>query len=86
MEESISCQWSMFRALLSIVQWWGFNVTVIIMNKWIFQVSIRVLLLPKFVPFSILLNGHAFYFSKFYGYVLSFRLITKFWIFDDFDC
>ncbi|XP_010242765.1 PREDICTED: UDP-galactose transporter 1 [Nelumbo nucifera] len=37
MEESISCQWSMFRALLSIVQWWGFNVTVIIMNKWIFQ-------------------------------------------------
>lgn len=27
----------MIRSLLSIVQWWGFNVTVIIMNKWIFQ-------------------------------------------------
>ncbi|CAN1784393.1 hypothetical protein LINPERHAP1_LOCUS16566, partial [Linum perenne] len=24
-------------SLLDIVQWWGFNVTVIIMNKWIFQ-------------------------------------------------
>src|SRR5438105_4180531 len=30
------------RAVLAILQWWGFNVTVIIMNKWIFQV--RVLL------------------------------------------
>ncbi|KAJ3681486.1 hypothetical protein LUZ60_015975 [Juncus effusus] len=29
--------WSMIRAILAIVQWWGFNVTVIIMNKWIFQ-------------------------------------------------
>ncbi|EFH63951.1 hypothetical protein ARALYDRAFT_476925 [Arabidopsis lyrata subsp. lyrata] len=28
---------SMFRSLLAILQWWGFNVTVIIMNKWIFQ-------------------------------------------------
>jgi len=27
------------RAVLAILQWWGFNVTVIIMNKWIFQVS-----------------------------------------------
>jgi hypothetical protein len=26
------------RALLAILQWWGFNVTVIIINKWIFQV------------------------------------------------
>ncbi|GJN39918.1 hypothetical protein PR202_gb29072 [Eleusine coracana subsp. coracana] len=25
------------RAVLAIIQWWGFNVTVIIMNKWIFQ-------------------------------------------------
>nr|ACG46317.1 hypothetical protein [Zea mays] len=25
------------RAVLAILQWWGFNVTVIIMNKWIFQ-------------------------------------------------
>ncbi|BAF16278.1 UDP-galactose transporter 1 [Oryza sativa Japonica Group] len=25
------------RALLAILQWWGFNVTVIIINKWIFQ-------------------------------------------------
>ncbi|CAL1362263.1 unnamed protein product [Linum trigynum] len=30
-------QGSVFRSLLAIVQWWGFNVTVIIMNKWIFQ-------------------------------------------------
>lgn len=29
--------WSVFRAVLAILQWWGFNVTVIIMNKWIFQ-------------------------------------------------
>ncbi|KAM0831113.1 hypothetical protein ACQ4PT_065760 [Festuca glaucescens] len=25
------------RAVLAILQWWGFNVTVIITNKWIFQ-------------------------------------------------
>lgn len=37
MEESLLCQWSAFRSLLAILQWWGFNVTVIIMNKWIFQ-------------------------------------------------
>ncbi|WZZ80772.1 hypothetical protein YC2023_101344 [Brassica napus] len=30
-------QWSLVRSLLAILQWWGFNVTVIIMNKWIFQ-------------------------------------------------
>ncbi|KAK1404124.1 UDP-galactose transporter 1 [Heracleum sosnowskyi] len=30
-------EWSSFRSVLSILQWWGFNVTVIIMNKWIFQ-------------------------------------------------
>ncbi|KAJ4965062.1 hypothetical protein NE237_016911 [Protea cynaroides] len=35
--ESRLCQWSMIRALIAILQWWGFNVTVIIMNKWIFQ-------------------------------------------------
>lgn len=29
--------WGMVRSLLAIIQWWGFNVTVIIMNKWIFQ-------------------------------------------------
>jgi solute carrier family 35, member E3 len=28
------------KAAGSILQWWGFNVTVIIMNKWIFQVTI----------------------------------------------
>ncbi|CAF2179437.1 unnamed protein product [Brassica napus] len=28
---------SVFRSVLAILQWWGFNVTVIIMNKWIFQ-------------------------------------------------
>uniref|UniRef100_A0A7N0TKL5 Sugar phosphate transporter domain-containing protein n=1 Tax=Kalanchoe fedtschenkoi TaxID=63787 RepID=A0A7N0TKL5_KALFE len=37
MEESVLCQRSVFRSLLAILQWWGFNVTVIIMNKWIFQ-------------------------------------------------
>ncbi|XP_043705875.1 GDP-mannose transporter GONST5-like [Telopea speciosissima] len=37
MEEILLCQWSVFRALLAILQWWGFNVTVIVMNKWIFQ-------------------------------------------------
>lgn len=36
MEEGL-CNWSVFRSLLAIVQWWAFNVTVIIMNKWIFQ-------------------------------------------------
>ncbi|WOG93838.1 hypothetical protein DCAR_0313125 [Daucus carota subsp. sativus] len=30
-------EWSSIRSVLSILQWWGFNVTVIIMNKWIFQ-------------------------------------------------
>jgi len=30
-------QWSVIRSLLAILQWWAFNVTVIIMNKWIFQ-------------------------------------------------
>lgn len=37
MEESLVCNWSACRAILAILQWWGFNVTVIIMNKWIFQ-------------------------------------------------
>ncbi|KAG6784172.1 hypothetical protein POTOM_009858 [Populus tomentosa] len=37
MEESVIFQWSVFRSVLAILQWWGFNVTVIIMNKWIFQ-------------------------------------------------
>ncbi|KAK4274019.1 hypothetical protein QN277_017311 [Acacia crassicarpa] len=37
MEESRICQGSVIRSLLSILQWWVFNVTVIIMNKWIFQ-------------------------------------------------
>ncbi|XP_073288276.1 UDP-galactose transporter 1-like isoform X1 [Primulina huaijiensis] len=37
MEESMFCQWSVIRSLLAIIQWWGFNVTVIIINKWIFQ-------------------------------------------------
>lgn len=29
--------WGVFRAVIAILQWWGFNVAVIIMNKWIFQ-------------------------------------------------
>ncbi|KAL2503570.1 GDP-mannose transporter GONST5 [Abeliophyllum distichum] len=37
MEESVLCQWSVIRSILAILQWWSFNVTVIIMNKWIFQ-------------------------------------------------
>ncbi|KAH8515919.1 hypothetical protein H0E87_004367 [Populus deltoides] len=37
MEESLIFQLSVFRSVLAILQWWGFNVTVIIMNKWIFQ-------------------------------------------------
>ncbi|GFP89798.1 UDP-galactose transporter 1 [Phtheirospermum japonicum] len=37
MEESILYQWTVIRSVLAILQWWGFNVTVIIMNKWIFQ-------------------------------------------------
>ncbi|XP_073135755.1 GDP-mannose transporter GONST5-like [Henckelia pumila] len=37
MEESFLCQWSVFPSILAIFQWWGFNVTVIIMNKWIFR-------------------------------------------------
>uniref|UniRef100_A0A6M2EYC9 Sugar phosphate transporter domain-containing protein n=1 Tax=Populus davidiana TaxID=266767 RepID=A0A6M2EYC9_9ROSI len=37
MEESVIFQLSVFRSVLAILQWWGFNVTVIIMNKWIFQ-------------------------------------------------
>ncbi|KAL0326180.1 UNVERIFIED_CONTAM: GDP-mannose transporter GONST5 [Sesamum radiatum] len=37
MDESKLCQWNVIRSVLAILQWWGFNVTVIIMNKWIFQ-------------------------------------------------
>ncbi|KAI4337811.1 hypothetical protein L6164_016183 [Bauhinia variegata] len=37
MEESLVCNWSVVRSLLAILQWWAFNVTVIIVNKWIFQ-------------------------------------------------
>jgi solute carrier family 35 protein E3 len=32
-----SGQSSVLRGILSVLQWWGFNVLVIIMNKWIFQ-------------------------------------------------
>ncbi|KAG6505180.1 UDP-galactose transporter 1-like [Zingiber officinale] len=37
MDESKVLHLGMLRAVLAILQWWGFNVTVIIMNKWIFQ-------------------------------------------------
>ncbi|URD78181.1 hypothetical protein MUK42_18558 [Musa troglodytarum] len=30
---------SLLRAVLAILQWWGPNVTVISMNKWLFQVK-----------------------------------------------
>jgi hypothetical protein len=35
------------RAVLAILQWWGFNVTVIITNKWIFQVPFPSHLAPS---------------------------------------
>ncbi|XP_047323931.1 UDP-galactose transporter 1-like isoform X2 [Impatiens glandulifera] len=38
MDEGRLCQWTAVRSILAILQWWGFNVTVIIMNKWIFQI------------------------------------------------
>ncbi|XP_052188201.1 UDP-galactose transporter 1-like [Diospyros lotus] len=37
MEEGRLCEWGVVRSILAILQWWGFNVTVIIMNKWIFE-------------------------------------------------
>ncbi|KAL5220054.1 hypothetical protein ABZP36_024767 [Zizania latifolia] len=37
MEEAKMRDVATIRAVLAILQWWGFNVTVIIMNKWIFQ-------------------------------------------------
>ncbi|KAJ7965578.1 UDP-galactose transporter 1 [Quillaja saponaria] len=37
MEENLLYDWSVIRSLLAILQWWTFNVTVIIINKWIFQ-------------------------------------------------
>ncbi|KAL5231594.1 hypothetical protein ABZP36_030370 [Zizania latifolia] len=37
MEEAKMGDVATIRAVLAILQWWGFNVTVIIMNKWIFQ-------------------------------------------------
>lgn len=40
-----SGQSSVLRGILSVLQWWGFNVLVIIMNKWIFQVCIFCLML-----------------------------------------
>ncbi|CAD5196328.1 unnamed protein product [Musa acuminata subsp. malaccensis] len=30
---------SMLGAVLAILQWWGPNVTVVSMNKWLFQVK-----------------------------------------------
>jgi hypothetical protein len=47
------------RAVLAILQWWGFNVTVIIMNKWIFQVSSvpSILILHPSIHPSILCLG-----------------------------
>ncbi|XP_004500551.1 UDP-galactose transporter 1-like [Cicer arietinum] len=37
MEDTFVSHWTLIRSLLSILQWWSFNVTVIIVNKWIFQ-------------------------------------------------
>lgn len=55
MDESKVLHLGMLRAVLAILQWWGFNVTVIIMNKWIFQV---MFLSPPFLP----LKSRDFYF------------------------
>jgi len=52
MEESVIFQLSVFRSVLAILQWWGFNVTVIIMNKWIFQV--RFLCFSFSIHFSMI--------------------------------
>jgi hypothetical protein len=52
MEETKLWNWGVIRSLLAILQWWGFNVTVIIMNKWIFQVpSLPSILLLSPFPF-----------------------------------
>jgi hypothetical protein len=52
MEEGKMGNVATVRAVLAILQWWGFNVTVIIMNKWIFQV-LPTLLRPYFSFFII---------------------------------
>lgn len=65
MEETRICHAGMLRSVLSILQWWAFNVTVIIMNKWIFQVLLffspnfydsltMYFLLPPFILFNLL--------------------------------
>lgn len=46
-------EWSVVRSILAILQWWGFNVTVIIINKWIFQVRYIV---TSFVRAFCMLN------------------------------
>jgi hypothetical protein len=40
-----------FRGLLAILQWWAFNVLVIITNKWIFQVRVQKILSDNFLEF-----------------------------------
>lgn len=47
------CDWAMIRSLFAILQWWAFNVTVIITNKWIFQVCSSLFDFP--LPFWIFL-------------------------------
>jgi hypothetical protein len=55
------------RALLAILQWWGFNVTVIIINKWIFQVQISSLSLDP-SPSFLSLSDSRFHSPLFNGY------------------
>lgn len=42
------------RGVIAILQWWSFNVLVIIMNKWIFQVR------------NCILDTYVFFWSKFH--------------------
>lgn len=37
MEGKTSLGWGNIRAVLAVIQWWCFNVLVIVLNKWIFQ-------------------------------------------------
>jgi hypothetical protein len=58
MEEGKMGNVATVRAVLAILQWWGFNVTVIIMNKWIFQVLPTLLHLTFVSIFPHLLGVH----------------------------
>jgi hypothetical protein len=66
------------RAVLAILQWWGFNVTVIITNKWIFQVPFLSHLAPSRLivagRFNCSLGSASF--PQQHAHLSSYRLIT----------